>query len=232
MPTRRWHSSVGRDRGSRGTPLLREFARHPSTTRCRLRPLTFEGTQRRLAKRWPALVTDGVAEDIHSASAGNPFVIDALAGELAKRGDDPVVGSIEALAPESLADWAMARAGLDAPARDFLMAVAVLGQGCELRHAAALANLGDGAGAAMLDRLVAAEYCCTPTRSRSRSPRSEPRFAVFSRPANALPAIFVPPGCLPTRMSLRSASRVISSGQAERAAAGLSTRSAWRLPWR
>ena len=168
--------------GLNGTPLLGDLARHASTTRCRLSPLSRAGTQRRLAKRWPALVSDEVAEEIHRASGGNPFVVDALAEVLLERGDDAATGSLEDLAPETLADWAMARADVDPPGRDFLTAVAVLGQRCELRHAGALANLGYGTAAAVLDRLVAADILSHTDRVSFAQP------AVGAAIRRALPA--------------------------------------------
>ena len=136
------------------SPLLRDIARQPATTRYRLDPLSFSGTWRRLAKRWPAVVADESAAEIHRASRGNPFVIDVLAGVLAERGDGAFV-SFEENAPQTLADWAMTRADdVDPRARDLLSGVAVLGDGSELRHVSALAEVDVGAAAAILDRLV------------------------------------------------------------------------------
>ena len=124
--------------GVGGSPLLGDIARHPSTMRCKLDPLTPAGTWRRLAKRWPAVVTDDSVAEIHYASRGNPFVIDALAGVLAERGDAAPI-SFEDDAPERLSDWAMARAAdVNPRAKDLLTAVAVLGPGCELRHVSRL----------------------------------------------------------------------------------------------
>ena len=140
--------------GVRGCPLLGDIARHPSTARCNLAPLTPTGTWRRLAKRWPAVVSDDSVAEIHHASRGNPFVIDVLAEVLAERGDDSAI-SFEDDAPETLSEWAMARAGdVDPRAPDLLTAVAVLGQGCELRHVSALANVEAGVATTILDRLV------------------------------------------------------------------------------
>jgi DNA-binding NarL/FixJ family response regulator len=143
---------------------LGDVARHASTTRCRLNPLTPAGTQRRLAKRWPAVVTDEAAGEIHRASGGNPFVVDALAAVLAERGD-AAAGSLGDVAPEALADWAMARAAdIDPLARVLMTAVAVLGQSCEVRHVSALANVDADAAPAVLDRLVEANILTQPDR--------------------------------------------------------------------
>jgi DNA-binding CsgD family transcriptional regulator/predicted negative regulator of RcsB-dependent stress response len=142
--------------GTRAPAVLREIARHPRTTRTRLQPLTAVGTQRRLAKRLPAFAHEGVAEHIHLASGGNPFVLDELAGALAAREDTgaPTVTPAD-FAPESLADWALGRAAdVDPGAPTLLSAVAVLGQGCELRQAAAVAGVDPELAGELLDRLV------------------------------------------------------------------------------
>jgi AAA ATPase domain len=69
--------------------LLGEIARHPTATRCRLEPLTKQGTARRLAKTWPIVTADEAAEEIHRASGGNPFLVDALCAALAVRTEEP-----------------------------------------------------------------------------------------------------------------------------------------------
>ena len=133
---------------------LSEIARHPITTRCTLHPLTFAGTERRLSKRWPGIAMDEAAAEIYRASGGNPFVVDALAGACAERDDDSPI-PLEDIAPAALAEWAMTRAGeVDACAPDLLRSVAVLGQGCELRHASAVARLDAGVAGRVLDLLV------------------------------------------------------------------------------
>ncbi len=145
--------SAGTAAGGR-TTLLSDIARHPITTRCTLHPLTFAGTERRLSKRWPGVAMDEVAAEIYRASRGNPFVVDALAGVLAEHAGD--VGlPLDDVAPTTLAEWAMTRAAdVDARAPDLLTAVAVLGQGSELRHVSALAGLDADAAGCLLDRLV------------------------------------------------------------------------------
>jgi DNA-binding CsgD family transcriptional regulator len=140
--------------GVRRPALLSEIARHPITTRCTLHPLTFAGTERRLSKRWPGVAMDEVAAEIYRASRGNPFVVDALAGVLAQRADEYGV-PIDEVAPATLAEWALTRAAdVDARAPDLLTALAVLGQGSELRHASALARLDADAAGRLVDRLV------------------------------------------------------------------------------
>jgi DNA-binding CsgD family transcriptional regulator len=135
----------------RGPSPLGDIARHPMTTRCPLDPLTLEGTERRLVKRWPTLATEAAGE-IHHASGGNPFVVDVLARELADRGDGV---SVLDIAPTILAEWALVRAAdVDTDAPALLTAAAVLGPGCELRHVSALANVDLVAAGIVLDRLV------------------------------------------------------------------------------
>src|SRR6185503_7226775 len=136
----------------KGPSPLGGFARRRLTTRCRLDPLSLEGTERRLVKRWPTLAIEA-AGDIHRASGGNPFVLDVLARELADRGDDAV--AVSRIAPAILSEWALVRAAaVDLRAPALLSAAAVLGAGCELRHVSALEEVDVAAAGIVLDRLV------------------------------------------------------------------------------
>lgn len=133
-------------------PLLLDIARHPLTTRCRLEPLSETGTARRVAKTWLPGTIDEAAGEIHRATEGNAFLVDSLAATVAARNGDPT--PVAELAPRGVADWASARAAeLDSRAPALLDAVAVVGQNCELRHAAALASLDPETAAEIADGL-------------------------------------------------------------------------------
>ena len=147
--------AAGSVAASRAPELLSDIARHGHTTRCTLEPLSPRGTKRALAKRWPEVAADEAAAEIHQASGGSPFLVDALATYIAEQDDVPPARLVQDAAPARIAEWAMARAAdVDACAPSLLTAIAVLGQGCEIRHAIALANLDLGPAVAALDRLV------------------------------------------------------------------------------
>jgi DNA-binding CsgD family transcriptional regulator/predicted negative regulator of RcsB-dependent stress response len=133
-------------------PLLAEIARHPSTTSSRLEPLSASGTAHRVGKTSLSASAQGAVEEIHQASGGNPFIVDALANALAADEErnrlDEVTVRAAGLAVPGVGEWALVRAGdLDPEAPALLRAIAVLGPDCELRHACALAGRDvEGAG--------------------------------------------------------------------------------------
>jgi DNA-binding CsgD family transcriptional regulator len=147
--------ATGRVAPSRRAPLLVELARHPATLRARLEPLSAEGTARRVREAWLPGGQDGLCGSIHEAAGGNPFLVDALAAELATAERENGRDSMLLPAPATIADWALERARfVDAAAPSLLSAAAVLGAGAELRHAAPLADLDVNAAAILLDGLV------------------------------------------------------------------------------
>jgi ATP/maltotriose-dependent transcriptional regulator MalT len=143
----------------RAPTLLAEIARHPSTTRSSLEPLSALGTARRVAKTSVSASAAEAAEEIHRASGGNPFLVDALAAALGvaeARGDEEASASTaRRLASPGVAEWAMVRASdLDPGAPALLHALAVLGPDCELRHACTVAKLDIEAAAEIVDGLI------------------------------------------------------------------------------
>jgi DNA-binding NarL/FixJ family response regulator len=144
---------------SRQVPeLLRDIARHRLTTRRRLAPLTRDATARRLATTWRLETDVDGANAIHDASGGNPFLVDALAAELAAADASLSTRPVHERTPVGVADWALPQAESvhpDAPA--LVQAVAMLGQGCEMRHAAALAGLEPEKAVMIVDALCEAE---------------------------------------------------------------------------
>ena len=139
-------------------PLVTEIARHPATRRVTLDPLGPEGTARRVREAWLPGAPESACRAIHHASAGNPLLIDALAGELVL-GDGSAgmtAADVRSLAPASVSDWAFGQAnGADSRAPGLLKAVAILGPGAELRHVAALARLDSEQAATIADSLIA-----------------------------------------------------------------------------
>jgi DNA-binding NarL/FixJ family response regulator len=133
---------------------LHDIARSPLTKRCRLEPLSRRGTARRLGKTWLPGTVDELAEEIHHESNGNPFLLDSLATALVAGGGGLYETAVHELAPRQIADWAVAQAAeLDGRAADLLGAVAVIGEDCELRHAAGLAGVDAETAAELLDAL-------------------------------------------------------------------------------
>jgi DNA-binding CsgD family transcriptional regulator len=123
--------------------LIVEVSRHPAVRHMILVPLSDEGTARRVRERWLTGAPEAVCRAIHYASAGNPLLIDELAGELvvANGTVELTAAGVERLAPERVAEWALTRAErLDRRAPKLLKALAILGPGAELQHLAGLAG--------------------------------------------------------------------------------------------
>ena len=143
----------------RAPKLLVEIARHRSTTRSKLEPLSASGTLRRVAKTSLSASAEEAAEEIHRASGGIPFIVDALAAALgvAEEGSDEEASASMArgLASPGVAEWALVRANdVDPRAPALLSALAVLGPDCEVRHACAVAKLDIEATAETIDGLI------------------------------------------------------------------------------
>jgi DNA-binding CsgD family transcriptional regulator/predicted negative regulator of RcsB-dependent stress response len=138
-------------------PLVAELARHPATRRAALGPLSAEGTARRVHETWLPTAPEGACRAIHDASAGNPFLIDEIAGALvAGNGSAGLTGTaVRVLAPESVSDWALTQATMVHPAGPALLkTLAIFGRGAELRHVAGLARLDSDQAATIADGLI------------------------------------------------------------------------------
>jgi DNA-binding CsgD family transcriptional regulator/predicted negative regulator of RcsB-dependent stress response len=143
----------------RAPALLAEIARHASTTRSQLEPLSIAGTARRVAKTSLSASAAEAAAEIHSASGGNPFIVDALSaalGVVEERSDEEASATMaRGLASPGVAEWALVRASdLDPNAPDLLRALAVLGPDSELRHACTVAQLDIEATVETVDGLI------------------------------------------------------------------------------
>jgi DNA-binding CsgD family transcriptional regulator len=112
-----------------------------------------------------ALVTERLGEGdpeffaaCHRAAQGNPFLLGELCATLRADGVAPTSAAasvVERLGPRNIAHSSLTRIGRVAPdARELVQAAALLGQGAELRHSAARAELDLSDAARLADSLV------------------------------------------------------------------------------
>jgi DNA-binding CsgD family transcriptional regulator len=102
--------------------------------------------------------TEAFCAACEEVTRGNPFLLRELLTELLAVESDGAAadaGLVREMAPSSIGRAVLLRlARLPAPARRVAEAVAVLGDGCELRHAAALAECDPAGGEAAVDALA------------------------------------------------------------------------------
>jgi DNA-binding CsgD family transcriptional regulator len=141
-------------------PLLDELRAHQATTTVRLEPLSEEAVARGLRESVLPDAEPLFARACHEATRGNPLLLAELAVELAMREVVPEDGNanvVRELAPESLSAAVLVRLRrLGAGAPELARAVAVLGDGAELRHAAPLADLPVERAIQLADALMGA----------------------------------------------------------------------------
>ncbi|HYC82452.1 MAG TPA: AAA family ATPase, partial [Solirubrobacterales bacterium] len=123
-------------------------------------PLSAAGTATIVRDRLGAAPPE-VERACHEATGGNPFLVGELLTEL-EASEGPVAAitpeRIGTVGPERIASEAIARARrLDPRGPSLLAAVAVLGDGADLRVVAALAGVEPGAAETIVDGLAAAE---------------------------------------------------------------------------
>ena len=120
---------------------VNDIAWLPATQRCRLAALSVGETAKRVRAAWQSAPMDACGL-LHEESGGNPLIVDLLAAER--------FGDAGEAAP-TIASWVERRAArLHEGGPALLRAVAILGPGCALRHAAALASLdADSAASAV-----------------------------------------------------------------------------------
>jgi DNA-binding CsgD family transcriptional regulator len=152
--------TVGTGNPPRREPLVDELAAHPRTTVLRPQPLSPAGVVRQLAASALPDPEPAFAKACYEATGGNPLLLEELAGDLVARGVRPVDDSAPAvleLAPGSITTSVLVRLRrLGDGALEFARAVAVLGDGAELRHAAELSGLGPATAVRAADSLIAA----------------------------------------------------------------------------
>ncbi len=141
-------------------PLLDELRAHRATTVLRPQPLSSAAVMRGLSDSVLPDVEPLFARACHRATGGNPLLLGELAVELAMREVEPYddnAGAVHELAPESLAAAVLVRLRrLGEGAPELARAVAVLGDGAHLRHAAALAELPVERAVQLADSLMGA----------------------------------------------------------------------------
>ena len=126
---------------------VQDLAWLQAAERCRLAALTVGQTARRIRSAWPAAPVDACGI-VHEESGGNPYLADLLAAER--------FGEAEEAAP-AIAAWVLRRAArLHEDGPRLLEAIAVLGPGCELRHAATLAGVDASSAAGSVGVLTEA----------------------------------------------------------------------------
>jgi DNA-binding CsgD family transcriptional regulator len=140
---------------------LRELVAEPAAKRLAPKPLTPAASGKHVGAITRTTIDDRrVAAACHAATGGNPFLLSQLAQALADAGVAPSVAAIETiktLPPERLVQAVMLRLGpLSSAAVLTLRALAVLGDGAELRDLVDLAGLGRERAVATLAALTRA----------------------------------------------------------------------------
>ncbi len=143
-----------------GDGLLQRLVGHPAAHTVRVQPLSPAGVETLVRERHPG--TDAAfCAACTRASGGNPHLVREVLAALAAEGRTPDETSADAvaeLAPESVLRSVLDRlARLPFAASALARALAVLGDGAQLRHAAALAELDVEEAASAADRLASVE---------------------------------------------------------------------------
>jgi DNA-binding CsgD family transcriptional regulator len=141
-------------------PLIEEVRAHPATTVLRPQPLSAEAVTQGLRDSILPGAEPLFARACHEATGGNPLLLAELAVELAMREVEPEDGNadlVQELIPESLSAAVGVRLRrLGEGAAEVARAIAVLGDGAELRHAAPLAGLPMDRAIPLADSLMSA----------------------------------------------------------------------------
>jgi DNA-binding CsgD family transcriptional regulator len=150
-------------RSGGGGPQLKlttRLASHALTQRLVLDPLTPAGVAQLIRTELDPAAGDAFCEACTEATGGNPLFLHALVGVIRERGgdvDDAAAARVPEMGAEALADAVTARLDeLPDGALELAQAVAVLGDGTPLAHAAELAGLDDAGAEARLASLVTA----------------------------------------------------------------------------
>lgn len=168
--------------------LLAEIAHDPATVAIRPGPLSGDAVLAVVRERLGDGAEPAFATAVHRASGGNPLLPRQLLTALEAEGIAPMAARADAVrdvGPRAVSRTVLLRlARLPADARDVAHAVAVLGDGADLTHIAALAG----------------PRSCVPTRRWRSSTRScAPRSTRTCRRGNASCATPAPRGCCTTR---------------------------------
>jgi DNA-binding CsgD family transcriptional regulator len=136
--------------------VLDRLRDEPSTRRLTPQPLSPPGVATLMHATLRAAPDAAACDAVHRVTAGNPFLVAELLRELPGSGP-PSVSEIERARPDSVARGISRRMSrLSDAARALGDAVAILGDGCELRNGAALAGLDEREAIAAADELGSA----------------------------------------------------------------------------
>ena len=142
--------------GAAQAQLLRDVEQHAALRLCP-RPLSSDGSAALVRGRLGA-GDDELYAACHRAAQGNPFLLGELCVTMQAEGLPPTAAAapmVERLGPRSIAHSSLTRVGRVSPdARRLVQALALLGPGTELRHAAALAELDLTQATSLADSLV------------------------------------------------------------------------------
>jgi DNA-binding CsgD family transcriptional regulator len=145
-----------------GEPVAEGLARlaaAPETTLLRPRPLSVQATSRLCELRLGVPVADEFAEACRRATAGNPFLLEALLREVDEQEfptDTLGTARVERTGPAAVAQAVLLRlSGAPAAATALVRAAAVLGDGAGLGEAARLADVDHGEATRAADLLAA-----------------------------------------------------------------------------
>ena len=134
------------------------WSRWPPGSVVSLSPLSRNGVRAMLTQRFGTAPAEPFAAACHAVTGGNPFLLRELIRQLhadAIRPDQEAAHRVAALGPRSVARAVALRiARLGPAAGELARAAAVLGDGAQLRHAAALAGMGLSDAAAAADGLA------------------------------------------------------------------------------
>jgi DNA-binding CsgD family transcriptional regulator len=141
-----------------GQPLLRDLMADPVSLRLRPAPLTSAGVAAWLAAEAGEDADAVFAEACRAVTNGYPFLVSELLHEIRSERLSPradAAGRVEELGPEGVASVVLLRlARLSAAAGALARALAVLGDGADLRVAARLAALARDDVSAAIDAMV------------------------------------------------------------------------------
>lgn len=139
--------------------VLNRIGSTPHMTRLELADLPPDQAATLVRARLPD-TTDALVDMCVRVTGGNPMLLHELTTAIAASGTashPQTAERIAGMAPRTVTDGVLTRLGqLGVPAADLARAVAVLGDGASLHHAARLAELDPDAAAAAADRLVEA----------------------------------------------------------------------------
>ena len=137
--------SVRSDEPGVQAPLLTDVLSDPAAIVLRPAPLSLAGVTELVRDALGPKAADEFCAACHQASGGNPFLLRELLGALAADGVQPTaeeVARVRRIGPQPVARVVQSRlARLPNEATYLAQAVAVLGDGADLAHAAALAHL-------------------------------------------------------------------------------------------